>query len=148
MVILSADMFKRFVDDSHARIKTREQSLQFLDILNSQDPLTQYTIEFDNEDKEHSFLDVTIKNTRNDSYDFKILRKTLITNVQIKPKSNIAPQITMGVFTKYYKGFLWRAYKICTEKYYYSKIEFLTEIFTENGHERNTQTKVKQRKKG
>ena len=106
MVILSADMFKRFVGDSHARIKTREQSLQFLDILNSQDPLTQYTIEFDNEDKEHSFLDVTIKNTRNDSYDFKILRKTLITNVQIKPKSNIAPQITMGVFTKYYKGFL------------------------------------------
>ena len=41
--------FKRFVDDSHARFNNREQSLQFLDILNSQDPSIQYTIEFENE---------------------------------------------------------------------------------------------------
>ena len=30
--------FKRFVDDSHTRFNHREQPLQFLDILNSQDP--------------------------------------------------------------------------------------------------------------
>ena len=31
--------FKRFVDNSHARFKAREQSLHCLAILNSQDPL-------------------------------------------------------------------------------------------------------------
>ena len=33
---ITTKAFKRFVDDSHVRFKTREQSLQFLDILNSQ----------------------------------------------------------------------------------------------------------------
>ena len=102
---LAPKTFKRFVDDSHARFNNREQSLQFLDILNSQDPSIQYTIEFENENKQLSFLDVTITNTGNNSYDFKIFQKTSITNVQIKPNSNIAPHIAMGVF----KGFLSRA---------------------------------------
>ena len=72
-------------DDSHARFNNREQSLLFLDILNSQDPSIQYTIEFENENKLLNFLDVTINNTVNNSYDFKIFRKTPITNVQIRP---------------------------------------------------------------
>ena len=46
---LAPKKFKGFVDDSHARFNNREQSLQFLDILNNQDPLIQYTIEFKNE---------------------------------------------------------------------------------------------------
>ena len=54
---LAPKTFKRFVDDSHARFNNREQSLQFLDILNSQDPSVQYTIEFENENKQLSFLD-------------------------------------------------------------------------------------------
>ena len=68
-----------------------------------------YTIEFENENK-LSFLDVTITNTGNDSYDFKIFRKTSITSIKLS--SNIAPHIAMVVF----KGFLTRAYEICTEK--------------------------------
>ena len=36
----------------------------------------------------------------------------------------------MGVF----KGFLSRAYKICTEKYFQGEIDFLIGIFTKNGH--------------
>ena len=82
---LAPKIFKRFVDDSHARLNNREQSLLFLDILNSQDPSIQYTIEFENENKLLNFLDVTINNTVNNSYDFKIFRKTPITNVQIRP---------------------------------------------------------------
>ena len=39
----------------------------------------------------------------------------------------------MGVF----KGFLSIAYKICTEKYLQSEIDFLIDIFTENEHNRN-----------
>ena len=44
----------------------------------------------------------------------------------------------MGVF----KGFLSRAYKICTEKYLQSEIDFVIDIFTENGHNRNTLTNI------
>ena len=44
----------------------------------------------------------------------------------------------MGVF----KGFLSRAYKICTEKYLQNEIDFLIDIFTENGHSRNTLTNI------
>ena len=79
-----------------------------------QDPSMQYTIKFENENKQFSFLDVTMINTGNNSYDFKIFRKISITNVQIKPKSNIAPHITMGVFN----------------------------IFTENVHNKNTLTNI------
>ena len=82
---LAPKTFTRFVDDSHARFNNREQSLQFLDILNSQDLSIQYPIEFENENKQLSVLDVIITNTGNNSYDFKIFRKTSIINVQIKP---------------------------------------------------------------
>ena len=44
----------------------------------------------------------------------------------------------MGVF----KGFLSQAYKICNEKHLQSEIDFLINIFTENGHNRNTLTNI------
>ena len=56
---LAPKTFKRFADDSHARFNNREQSLQFLAILNSQDPSIQHAIEFENENKQLSLLDVT-----------------------------------------------------------------------------------------
>ena len=84
----------------------------------------QYTIEFENENKQLSFLDVTITNTGNNSFDFKLIRRTSITNVQIKPNPNIAPYVAIRLL----KGFLSRAYKT----------DFLTEILTENRHNRNT----------
>ena len=40
------------------------------------------------------------------------------------------------------KGFLSRAYKICIEKHLQSEIDFLIDIFTENGHNRNTLTNI------
>ena len=137
---LAPKSFKRFADDSHARFNNKELqlSLQLLDILNSQDPSIHYTIEFENENKQLSFLDITITNNSNNSYDFKIFRKTSITNVQIKSNLNIAPHNVMGVF----KGFLSRAYKICTEKYLQCEIDVLIDIFTENGHNKNTLTNI------
>ena len=55
-------------------------------------------VEFENEKKQLNFIVATVTNTGNNSYDFKIFQKTSITNVQIKPNSNIALHITMGVF--------------------------------------------------
>ena len=40
------------------------------------------------------------------------------------------------------KGFLSQAYIICTEKYLQSEINILIDIFTENGHNRNTLTNI------
>ena len=91
-------------------------------------------IEFENENKQLSFLDVSITNTRNNSYDFKIFQKTSIVKVQIKPNSNIPLHIAVG--------FLPRAYKIPTEKYLQREIDFLIDIFIENGHNRNTLTNI------
>ena len=135
---LALKTIKRFADDGHTRCNNREQSLQFLDILNSQHPLMQYTTEFENENKQLSFLDVTIANTGNNSYDFKIFRKISLTNLQIIPNSNIATHIAMGVF----KRFLSRACKICTEKHLQSEIDFLIDILTENGYSRYTLTNI------
>ena len=41
-----------------------------------------------------------------------------------------------------FRGFLSGVYKICTEKYLQSEIDFLIGIFTENGHNRNTLTNI------
>ena len=62
--------------------KIKKKSLQFLEILNKQDSSIQYTIEFENNQKQLNFLDITITNNGTDSYDFKIFRKPA---VQIKP---------------------------------------------------------------
>ena len=93
-------------------------------------------IEFENENKQLNFLDIAITNIGNNSYGFKIFRKTLIANVQIKPNSK--PHIAMGVL----KTFLSRAYKVCTKNHLQSEIDVLIDIFTENGHNRNTMTNI------
>ncbi|XP_065665092.1 uncharacterized protein LOC136086710 [Hydra vulgaris] len=94
----SPKSFKRYVDDSHARFDSLEKHDKFLELLNQQDPAIQYTSEIKNKRKELNFLDITIINTNNFYYDFKIHRKPAITNIQIKPNSNINPAITSGVF--------------------------------------------------
>ena len=135
---IASKTFRRYVDDSHARFGSRNNATKFLSVLYSQDPQIQYTIEYENEHKELNFLDVTIKNNLNQSYDFAVYRKPAITNVQIKPHSNICPNIAMGVF----KGFLSRALHICSENYLALEIEYLINLFVENGHSSTVLEKV------
>ena len=118
--------FCRYADDSHAQFASRNNATELLNVLNSQDP--QYTTEYDNDNKEVNFLDVTIKNNLNHSYDFAVYRKPAITNVKIKPYSNICLDIAMGIF----KGLLSRLMHICSESYLAQ--EFLINVFAENGH--------------
>ena len=44
----------------------------------------------------------------------------------------MAPNVSVSVF----KGFLSRAYKVCSERYLDEEIQFLIDVFTENGYER------------
>ena len=123
--------FRRFVDDSHACFQNRSHANKFLQILNKQDPAIKYTAEF--EDHKHSLnvLDINItNNTTKRKCEFKVHRKDAITNIHIKPNSCIDLSITKSVF----KGFLHRAHTICSEKFIMEEIQFLLNIFVENGH--------------
>ena len=50
----------------------------------------------------------------------------------------MASNVSVSVF----KGFLSRAYKICSERYIDEEIQFLIDVFTENGYERKTLEKI------
>ena len=79
------------------------------------------------------FLDVTIINTGAGKYEFKIHRKNAIRNVQIKPNLYVNPALFRGIF----KRFVSRAKKLCSEKYLDEELNFLVDMFAENGHDQN-----------
>ena len=124
---------KRYVDDSHTRFETVHQSHSFLNILNKQNRAIQYTMEKEDQSQKLNFLDVTIINTGAGKYEFKIHRKNAITNVQIKPHSFDNPSLTRGIF----EGFVSRAKRLCSGKYFDEELIFLVDMFVENGHDRN-----------
>ncbi|XP_065640463.1 uncharacterized protein LOC124819032 [Hydra vulgaris] len=125
--------FVRYVDDCHARFNSIKQQQMFLNILNEQNPAIKYTVELENHQKQLKFLDVNITNTMHGAYEFQIHRKETITNIQLKPNSNINPNIITGVF----KGFLCRAKRLCSQKYLKQETDFLIEMFVENGQNEN-----------
>ena len=130
--------YKRYVDDTHARFKNNNEADEFLKLLNKQDQNIQFTIEYESNKKSLSFLDTEIINTQQGHFEFKIYRKDAITNIQIKPTSAINPNIINSIF----KGFLNRAKNICSDKYYEEEIEFLTDMFVENGFKREKLTTI------
>ncbi|XP_065672075.1 uncharacterized protein LOC136089904 [Hydra vulgaris] len=83
--------YKRYVDDTHARFDSKEKQELFLKTLNEQNPSIKYTVELENGKKQLNFLDISITKSMNGFYEFQIHRKDAITNVQIKPNSNINP---------------------------------------------------------
>ena len=121
------------MDDSHSRFKSNHEANNFLEILNKQDECIQYTMEMEDDKKQLGFLDVSITNSGNGSYEFQVYRKDAITNVQAKPHSSINPKIFSGIF----KGFLVRAKRICSSQHLDKEINFLIEVFVENGHKRS-----------
>ena len=70
---VSPKTFKRYVDDNHARFKSKKKSLQFLEILNKQDPFVRYVNEFENDRKQLNFLDIIITNNGTNSIDLNPL---------------------------------------------------------------------------
>ena len=111
-------------------LKNEPKSLHFFETLNKQDSSIQYTIEFENNQKQLNLLDITITNNGTDCYDFRIFRKPVITNVHMKSNSNMAA----NVFISGFKRFLSRSYKISSERYIDEENQFLIEAFTENGY--------------
>jgi len=129
---ISIKTFRRYVDDSHSRFETQDDADKFMCILNSQDSSIEYTMEKQGNNGELSFLDVTVMNNGSGTYEFNVHRKKAITNVMIKPTSSVDINMIRSVF----KGFLARAKRICSENYLKDEIQFLIDMFVENGHNR------------
>ncbi|XP_065658082.1 uncharacterized protein LOC136082593 [Hydra vulgaris] len=123
--------FHRYVDDSHARFSNLKQAELFQTIFNRQHPSLKYTIEVKNKNKILNFLDITVINNTQGKYEFKVYRKDAITNIQIKPHSNHDPKILKAIFN----GYIYRAYSICSKNHLEDEINFLIQVFTENGHD-------------
>ena len=81
------------------------------------------------------FLDIKIKNSKG-RYEFDVYRKQVLMNVQIKPHSCIPS----SKFTSIFKAFLAKATKICSEKCLRAEIEYLADMFCENGYNRKMKT--------
>ena len=124
--------FRRYVDDSHVRFNNADNAEEFLNILNIQDCKIQYTMEKESLDGNLAFLDISLKNNRLGKYEMKVFRKDAITNLQIHPDSSVNPSTIVGVF----KGFLTRAHRICTHDKLQEEIDFLVDMFVENGYDR------------
>ncbi|XP_065651171.1 uncharacterized protein LOC136079364 [Hydra vulgaris] len=122
--------FKRYVDDIHSRFINEAESELFLDLLNNQHTNIKYTIEKESDSHTINFLDLSITNNKSGTYLFNIYRKDAITNVQIKLHSCHDPKIIYGVF----KGFIQRAFALCSKEHINHELKFLTEMFTENGY--------------
>ena len=86
--------FRRFVGDSHARFQERSHVDKYLEILNKQDPVIKYTVEFEGDKHSLNFLDININNTTNRKYEFKVHRKDAITNIHIKLNSCINAKVS------------------------------------------------------
>ena len=54
----------------------------------------------------------------------------------MKPTSSVNPELVNGVF----KGFLIRAKRLCSSQYLQQEIQFLIDVFVENGHNRDQLT--------
>ena len=98
----------------------------------------QFTAEYEDDNKTLNFLDTIIINSGDGQYDFKVHRQNAITNVQIKHTCCHDDQIKYGVF----KGFIRRAKEICSPQYLKEEVEFLINVFIENGYKETTLRKI------
>ena len=130
--------FLRYVDDSHSRFDEMDGAHRFLTILNSQDPSTQYTMDTESPNKEMAFLEIRTINNGQGKYEFDVYRKKAITNVQVKLHSSHDPQVLKGIF----KGFVYRALKICSSNFFEKEIDFLINVFVENGYPQSSLKKM------
>ncbi|XP_065667556.1 uncharacterized protein LOC136087869 [Hydra vulgaris] len=64
--------------------------------------------------------------------------KNAITNIQVKATSNHDPQILNGIF----KGFVHRAFNVCSQKHMENELKFLIQVFVENGYKQSNLIKI------
>ena len=77
-------MYKRYVSESHTRFEKLQQSHNFLNVLNKQNKAIKYTMGKKDQSQKLNFLDLTTINIGAGKCEFKIHRKSAITEVLSK----------------------------------------------------------------
>ena len=75
---------------------------------------------------------MSICNNKSGRYELSIHRIEAIPNLQIRPESSVNPSTVYGVF----KGFVTRAFRICSVSTIQDEVEFLINMFCEHGYNR------------
>ena len=128
---------KKYVDDILAKFRIRPPEGMktidnFLSCLNQVHERVQFTVEYE-ENEEIPFLDCHIKRLPNGKVTTTVYRKSSDTNLTINPASCQHPNNITGTF----KGFLCRAYRVCsTPELLKTELENLLDIWEDNGHNR------------
>ena len=124
-------LFVRYVDDTLAVFKNRNDALKFLKYLNSLHKNLEFTIEHECDDK-IPFLDLLIiRNRDNNIIDLAVYWKPIHSGVFTNFISFIPFQFKMGLVRTLVK----RAYRLCsTWKLFHLELEELTRLLMQNGY--------------
>ena len=116
----------------------RDPAADFQACLNAVHERVQFTRE-DEKDKSIPFLDILITRQDDGSLSTTVYRKDSNTNISIKPQSCQEPSVAVATF----KGELCRCYRLCSSIENTKKsIEYVTNIFEDNGHDRKMLQKI------
>ena len=107
-----------------------DPAIEFNDCLNSVHERVQFTRE-EEENNSIAFLDVLITKENDGKLSTSVYRKPSNTNLTIKPQSCQHPSTAIATF----KSEICRAHRLCsTEEQTKKEIEFVTQMFEDNGH--------------
>ena len=79
-----------------------------------------------NDEKQLPLLDILDQNDESGLSNFKVYKKEATTKVQLEHNSYIEGKVILGFF----KGFLARAWRICSEKHRNEEFKFLITVFS------------------
>ena len=123
--------YRRYVDDTFVTFENKEQSLSFLNFINSKHPNIKFTME-EEHNKQLPFLDLMIN--RQDSINTSIYRKKTYTGLGSSFYSFTPLKYKISAV----KTLIHRGYKLCsTWKNFDDEMKHLLNYFTHNGYSSN-----------
>ena len=112
--VIAPKTFCQDIIDSIARFGSRNNAIETLNVLNSQDPQLLYTIEYENDNKELNFLDVPLRNNLNHSYDFAIYIAIRVFKIFLSRALHITKEIESSIRKSHQR--IYEQYFFCKRK--------------------------------
>ena len=120
--------YKRYVDDTFAIFRNRQQAERFLDYMNSRHEKISFTMETE-ENSQIPFLDLLIKKSNN-KIETSIYRKPTYTGLGINFISSCYENFKLNAFNTMF----YRAFRLTTSyENFHNEIKFLENFFSQNG---------------
>ena len=152
---------RRYVDDSHDRFMTKNNSEEFLKILNDQDDRCQFTAEYETITQDNSQSTAEHERIAQDNSQFTAEQETItqdkshLNYLEVTTINNKKGHYEFKVYRKdaitniqikpdschdirikegVFKGYITRAKAICSKEHLEEEIMFIKQIFIENGY--------------